>query len=187
MRDRDGDVLRITLSPDQKFRIRTPLRDISPELIDATLQFLENEYGADDFNKFTAVADRADAIASLDRATHGVRRASPRYRELMAPMGLVGVIAGWLTTEVGRQPWTVYGIMRTADSVSPSLTGQDVLISLIGYAIVYLIIFPFGLVLMGRLVRIGPLGIGLQPEPVESGRPDLPVRALPSAEPELLP
>ena len=97
------------------------------------------------------------------------------------------MLAGWTTTEVGRQPWTVYGIMRTADSVSPSLTGQDVLISLIGYAIVYLIIFPFGLVLMGRLVRIGPLGIGLQPEPVESGRLDLPVRALPSAEPELLP
>ena len=37
------------------------------------------------------------------------------------------------------------------------------------------------------LVRIGPLGIGLQPEPVESGRPDLPVRALPTAEPEALP
>src|SRR5436190_283946 len=110
-----------------------------------------------------------------------------RCCQAATPLGFIAVLAGWTTTEVGRQPWTVYGIMRTADSVSPSLTGQDVLISLIGYAIVYLIIFPFGLVLMGRLVRIGPLGIGLQPEPVESGRPDLPVRALPSAEPELLP
>src|SRR5947207_992199 len=110
-----------------------------------------------------------------------------RCCQAATPLGFIAVLAGWTTTEVGRQPWTVYGIMRTADSVSPSLTGQDVLISLIGYGIVYLIIFPFGLVLMGRLVRIGPLGIGLQPEPVESGRPDLPVRALPSAEPELLP
>src|SRR6266853_3535592 len=97
-----------------------------------------------------------------------------RCCQAATPLGFIAVLAGWTTTEVGRQPWTVFGIMRTADSVSPSLTGQDVLISLIGYAIVYLIIFPFGLVLMGRLVRIGPLGIGLQPEPVESGRPDLP-------------
>jgi cytochrome d ubiquinol oxidase subunit I len=110
-----------------------------------------------------------------------------RCCEAATPLGFVAVLAGWTTTEVGRQPWTVYGVMRTADSVSPSLTGQDVLISLIGYGIVYLIIFPVGLALMARLVRIGPLGIGLQPEPVESGRPDLPVRALPSAEPEVLP
>jgi cytochrome d ubiquinol oxidase subunit I len=103
------------------------------------------------------------------------------------PLGFLAVLAGWTTTEVGRQPWTVYGVMRTADSVSPSLTGQDVLISLVGYGIVYLVIFPFGVALMARLVRIGPLGAGLQPEPVESGRPDLPVRALPSAEPEVLP
>ena len=43
-----------------------------------------------------------------------------------APLGFVAVIAGWVTTEVGRQPWTVYGLLRTADSVSPSLTGADV-------------------------------------------------------------
>src|SRR5438105_14609976 len=44
VRDRDGNVLRIMLSPDQKFRIRTPLRDISPELIDATLQFEDKHF-----------------------------------------------------------------------------------------------------------------------------------------------
>ena len=103
------------------------------------------------------------------------------------PLGFIAVLAGWTVTEVGRQPWTVYSVMRTADSVSPSLTGQDVLISLVGYGIVYLIIFPVGVALMARLVRAGPLGIGLQHEPVESGRPELPVRALPSAEPEVLP
>ena len=46
-------------------------------------------------------------------------------------------IAGWITTEVGRQPWTVYGLLRTADSVSPSLTGGDVLLSLLGYVVAY--------------------------------------------------
>jgi cytochrome d ubiquinol oxidase subunit I len=110
-----------------------------------------------------------------------------RCCELATPLGFIAVIAGWTVTEVGRQPWTVYGLMRTADSVTPSLTGRDVLISLIGYGIVYLIIFPVGVALMARLVRIGPFGAGLEPEPVESGRPELPVRALPSSGSEGLP
>src|SRR5882757_4522339 len=46
------------------------------------------------------------------------------------PLGFIAVVAGWTTTEVGRQPWTVYGVMRTAHSVTPSLTGIDVLVSL---------------------------------------------------------
>ena len=49
------------------------------------------------------------------------------------PIGFLAVLAGWTTTEVGRQPWTVYGVMRTANSVTPSLTGTDVLLSLLGY------------------------------------------------------
>src|SRR5580698_9771368 len=68
------------------------------------------------------------------------------------PIGFVAVIAGWITTEVGRQPWTVYGLMRTAVSVSPSLTGANVLLSLLLYIAVYLIIYPVGLSLMLRLV-----------------------------------
>jgi cytochrome d ubiquinol oxidase subunit I len=103
------------------------------------------------------------------------------------PFGFIAVLAGWSVTEVGRQPWTVYGVMRTADSVSPSLTGQNVLVSLIAYGVVYLIIFPIGVALMARIVRIGPLGAGLEPDPVEGGRPDLPVRALRATEPEVLP
>ncbi len=46
--------------------------------------------------------------------------------QLALPIGFVAVIAGWAVTEVGRQPWTVYGLLRTAASVSPSLTGRDV-------------------------------------------------------------
>src|SRR6185312_11124229 len=59
-----------------------------------------------------------------------------------APLGFIAVLAGWCTTEVGRQPWTVYGMLRTADSMTPSLTGWNVVLSLAGYVIAYAIIFP---------------------------------------------
>ncbi len=91
-----------------------------------------------------------------------------------APLGFLAVIAGWVTTEVGRQPWTVYGLLRTAHSVSPSLTGFDVLLSLFGYMLVYLIIFPVGIILMARIVRRGPSAI-LPDAPVEGGQPSKPI------------
>ncbi len=106
---------------------------------------------------------------------------------LASPLGFVAVLAGWTTTEVGRQPWTVYGLLRTADSVSPSLTTTDVALSLAGYAVVYLIMFPVGLALMARLVKKGPAAPGLEPELVESGRPQRPVTALPLAEGDRVP
>jgi cytochrome d ubiquinol oxidase subunit I len=99
---------------------------------------------------------------------------------IAAPLGFIGVLAGWVTTEVGRQPWTVYGLLRTADSVSPSLTGANVIVSFIGYVVVYLIIFPAGLIIMSRILRRGPEA-SLPDEPIESGRPELPVTALPAA------
>lgn len=75
---------------------------------------------------------------------------------IASPLGFIAVIAGWTTTEAGRQPWTVYGLMRTADSVTPSLTSGDVALSLALYVLSYLVIFGAGLVLLRRLVRIGP-------------------------------
>jgi cytochrome d ubiquinol oxidase subunit I len=87
-----------------------------------------------------------------------------------SPLGFVAVIAGWVTAEVGRQPWTVYGLMRTADSVTPSLTGADVAASLLGYAVVYLILFPAGIYAMARIVAAGPSTPELQAAPVEGGR-----------------
>ncbi len=105
-----------------------------------------------------------------------------RACQLVAPLGFVAVVAGWTTTEVGRQPWTVYGLLRTADSVSPSLTGADVLISFAGYMIAYLVIFPAGLYIMARFVRKGPDEADDEIEEIESGRPGLPVRALPHEE-----
>jgi cytochrome d ubiquinol oxidase subunit I len=101
---------------------------------------------------------------------------------LASPLGFIAVTAGWATTEVGRQPWTVYGLLRTADSVSPSLTGFDVALSLLGYCLVYRVMFSVGFALILRLVRLGPTEATVEPEAIESGRPALPVQALPSAE-----
>ncbi len=93
----------------------------------------------------------------------------------MTPAGFVAVLAGWTTTEVGRQPWTVYGLMRTANSASPSLSATHVLLSLLAYGVVYLIIFPAGFIIMARIVRTGP-SPGETPAPVESGRSSAPIQ-----------
>ncbi len=74
----------------------------------------------------------------------------------MAPAGFVAVLAGWTVTEVGRQPWVVYGLLRTRDAVSPSITGTDVLISLMLYLAVYAVIFSAGLYYLFRIARAGP-------------------------------
>jgi len=92
------------------------------------------------------------AHGALDRA-----RWFHRLCEAASPLGFVAVIAGWVTTEVGRQPWTVYGLLRTNDSVTPSLTGSDVLASLIVYVIAYVVIFGVGGYFMVRFLRAGPV------------------------------
>ena len=108
-----------------------------------------------------------------------------RICEFVAPLGFLAVVAGWTTTEVGRQPWTVYGLLRTSESVSPSLTGGDVALTLAGYMLAYLIMFPAGILLMSRIVRRGPDAKPVD-GPVESGRPEGPIQALPpSGENEL--
>ena len=107
-------------------------------------------------------------------------RAFLRLCELTSPLGFLAVTAGWVTTEVGRQPWTVYGLLRTADSVSPSLTGADVAVSLAGYSLVYVIVFSAGIALMLRIARTGLEGPDV--EEIESGRPRQPVEKLPGVE-----
>lgn len=105
-----------------------------------------------------------------------------RACQVSFPVGFIAVIAGWTTTEVGRQPWTIYGLMRTAESVSPSLTGFDVALSLGLYVVVYLIIYPVGLAFMLRIVRQGPASLTAEDAlPVESGRPHAAFSAVPPA------
>jgi DNA-binding CsgD family transcriptional regulator len=67
----------------------------------ATPLFLDNEFGRDDVNKFAALAESADPVASLDRATRGQRPASARYREIMGPLGLGDELRAALVTKNG--------------------------------------------------------------------------------------
>ena len=73
----------------------------------------------------------------------------------VSPLGFLAVLSGWFVAEVGRQPWTVYGVLRTADAVSP-VPGGSVLTSLILFVLVYGIVFGAGLYYIGKLVQRGP-------------------------------
>ena len=89
---------------------------------------------------------------------------------LMGPAGFIAVLAGWFTTETGRQPFTVYGLLRTAESASP-LAAPAVGSSLAGFAIVYFAVFTAGVVYLLRLMA-------QPPHPGEQGpSSDVPARA----------
>ncbi len=82
-------------------------------------------------------------------------RALHRTAVFMGPAGFVAVIAGWITTEVGRQPYTVYGLMKTAESASP-LDAPAVAVSLIAFIVVYSAIFGMGIYYLLRLMASPP-------------------------------
>ncbi len=65
--------------------------------------------------------------------------------------------AGWLLTEVGRQPWVVYGLLRTADAVSPNVTAAQLLTTLIGFTVVYGILIVVDVTLLYRIAKAGPI------------------------------
>jgi cytochrome d ubiquinol oxidase subunit I len=69
-------------------------------------------------------------------------------------VGFVGVIAGWMVTESGRQPWIVQGLLRTADAASP-VPGGSVLATLVLFVLVYLFVFSFGAYFINRLIGRG--------------------------------
>jgi cytochrome d ubiquinol oxidase subunit I len=77
---------------------------------------------------------------------------------LAFPTGFIAILTGWFTAEVGRQPWVVYGLLRTADAVTASLTTTDVLISLAGYGLVYAVFASFGVYYIAKLLWEGPTG-----------------------------
>ena len=92
-----------------------------------------------------------------------------RFAMLMGPAGFIAVVSGWVTTEVGRQPYTVYGLLRTHDSVSP-LAAPAVAASLAAFAIVYFSVFAASVFYMLRLMS-------KEPHPFETGTEDLgPIR-----------
>jgi cytochrome d ubiquinol oxidase subunit I len=78
-----------------------------------------------------------------------------RFALVMGPSGFVAVIAGWVTTEVGRQPFTVYGLLRTADSASP-LAAPAVATSLLIFIVVYFVVFGAGTGYILKLMNHAP-------------------------------
>ncbi|WP_263260217.1 cytochrome ubiquinol oxidase subunit I [Pseudomonas sp. RIT-PI-S] len=78
-----------------------------------------------------------------------------RVTLLMGPSGLIALLAGWFTTEIGRQPWVVYGLMRTANASSNHDVGQ-MSFTLALFVLVYFAVFGVGFGYMMRLVRKGP-------------------------------
>jgi cytochrome d ubiquinol oxidase subunit I len=78
-----------------------------------------------------------------------------RFAVAMGPSGLIAVTAGWIVTEAGRQPFTVYGLLRTADSVAP-IDAPAVATSLAAFAIVYFAVFGAGIWLLFRLFAKTP-------------------------------
>jgi len=84
--------------------------------------------------------------------------ASPGYLKVMLyaiPLPYIALQAGWIVTEVGRQPWIVYGLMRTKDAVSPIATSQ-VAISLVAFLLVYSALGAIAFYLIGKQARRGP-------------------------------
>ena len=75
---------------------------------------------------------------------------------LMAPFPYIATTAGWITTEVGRQPWLIYGVMRTAAGVSPRVSAGNGLFTLIGFLGLYLVLGMLFLFLVQREIEHGP-------------------------------
>ena len=95
---------------------------------------------------------------------------------LSFPLPYVAILTGWFTAEVGRQPWTVYGLMRTADAMTPFLTTRLATISLVVFCVVYSFIFAFGIFYIYRLLRAGPVASLVLP-PV-AARPNRPMSVI---------
>ncbi len=100
---------------------------------------------------------------------------------LMGPSGLIAILAGWFTTEIGRQPWVVYGVQRTIDAVSAH-GDLHMSISLLAFILVYSSVFGVGYVYMMRLIKKGPLtGEGKDVRHGGPGQDKTPARPLSAA------
>jgi cytochrome d ubiquinol oxidase subunit I len=103
------------------------------------------------------------------------------FAQWMGPAGLIAILAGWYTTEIGRQPWIVYGVMRTKDAVS-NHSALAMSVTLIVFVVVYFIVFGTGVRYMLKLVGRGPETDeedSLEDKRHSSGRPARPLSAAP--------
>ncbi|AYG62196.1 cytochrome ubiquinol oxidase subunit I [Rhizobium jaguaris] len=99
-----------------------------------------------------------------------------RFATAMGPAGLIAILAGWLTTEIGRQPWVVYGVMRTKDAVS-NHSALALSTTLIVFIVMYFAVFGTGVSYMLKLVAKGPQPFDDLP-PHDKGQSRRPARPL---------
>jgi cytochrome d ubiquinol oxidase subunit I len=107
-----------------------------------------------------------------------------RFAVAMGPAGIVALLAGWMTTEIGRQPWVVYGVMRTADGVAHH-SALALSATLLMFVVVYCAVFGTGISYLLKLIASGPdRGTGT---PADTGRPQQrpsrPLSAAPNIDP----
>ena len=88
----------------------------------------------------------------------------------MSPLGFVAIVCGWYTSEIGRQPYVVYGLLRTADVASPVSVAQ-VTLSLALFALVYFVVFGAGFAYMIAAIRKGPVEVDLPDAATLGNRP----------------
>jgi cytochrome bd ubiquinol oxidase subunit I len=113
------------------------------------------------------------AVVGLVKALRGRLETSPRFLRLMLlviPLPYIAIQVGWLVTEIGRQPWIVYGLMKTSAGVSASLLRSQVVVSLIGFTLVYGLLAVADIYLLVKYSKRGPdddLSGILKPSPVK--------------------
>ncbi len=76
---------------------------------------------------------------------------------LSFPLPHIAILTGWFTAEIGRQPWTIYNVLRTKDALTPALTARAAAVSLVLFCTIYIVIFSFGVLYIYRLLRAGPV------------------------------
>jgi cytochrome bd ubiquinol oxidase subunit I len=97
---------------------------------------------------------------------------------LMMPSGFTALLAGWFVTEIGRQPYTAYGIIRTSESVSPAILGPQVAWSLLAFVVIYTFVFGAGSYYILKLIYKG-IPVEDNAGPTEPGLEGTVVKALP--------
>lgn len=103
-----------------------------------------------------------------------------RFAMWMGPSGLIAILAGWFTTEIGRQPWIVYGVMRTKDAVS-NHSALVLSTTLVVFIVMYAIVFGTGISYMLKLVAKGPHPGEDEASPRDLGQSQRPARPLSAA------
>ena len=96
------------------------------------------------------------ALLSLYLDRTGKREKSPLFLRILSWSFFLPYIAntaGWLLTELGRQPWIVYGLQKTADAVSPNVPATTVLFSLIGFAALYGVLMVADVYLLNKYAK----------------------------------